>query len=225
MKTIKTNTHLLLVDETGVGFTYNKPTYNSNGTIGKAENRNSLAIIAAYPPLEGCYEFETLPIELLKQMALAACDEALKLNSQLGNSKESNTEDNVEKLFYEFDTINKRLGGNPRTHKEYFINGYKQAKSETMFSLEQVKQAIDLAREIKDDKEIFELEGIVGCTEVCMSNASILSIDKIIQSLTKSKEYEFVPEMENLYDEDNGMKVITIPKIINNKIQGTWKLK
>lgn len=65
IQTIQTSTHLLLVDETGVGFTYNKPTYNGNGKIGKSENRESLAIIAASPKIEGIPEFETLPPNIL----------------------------------------------------------------------------------------------------------------------------------------------------------------
>lgn len=55
--------------------------------------------------------------------------------------------------------------------------------------------------------------------------------DNLIQSLSKPKEYEFVPEMEIVKDNNNhgtgdifhnNMKKEF--KIINNKIQGTWEI-
>ena len=112
----------------------------------------------------------------------------------------SNTEDDVEKLAYNWlysiaDTINKGNKYSLKALEEGFIAGYKQAKSETMFSLEHMRK-------------IWE----VG----------------IIQSLTKPKEYEFVPEMEELGEVFNGQKSTKMysdkkPKIVNNKIQGKWK--
>ena len=50
------------------------------------------------------------------------------------------------------------------------------------------------------------------------------SFDLIIQSLTKPKEYKFVPEMEAEYiDYPKDRGGIVKPKIVNNKIQGKWK--
>lgn len=52
MKLIKiSDTHYIVVGDT-VGFTYNEPTYNSDGKIGKAENSQSRKITHSTQPLE-----------------------------------------------------------------------------------------------------------------------------------------------------------------------------
>ena len=88
-----------------------------------------------------------------------------------------------------------------------FIAGYKQAKSETMFSLEDIEKAIGLAR-IDDGGETF-------------------SSDEIIQSITKPKEYEFVVEMEEVeeWSDEGGAFTTEQPKIINGKVLGKWIIK
>jgi hypothetical protein len=50
-KSIQYQKGWLFVDEQGVGYTYNKPTYNSDGKVGLPENRESKAIIAQSPEL------------------------------------------------------------------------------------------------------------------------------------------------------------------------------
>lgn len=86
---------------------------------------------------------------------------------------------------------------------------YKQAKSETMFSEKIYNTAIQV---VGDNK--------------------IQTLRQFLQSLTKPKEYEFIVEEERLpfivnkskrKNPLNGFEYA--PKIINNKIQGTWKLK
>ena len=60
---------------------------------------------------------------------------------------------------------------------------YRVAASAKQFTEEDMRKAIELAREIKDGKDVFELEGILGLTEICTHNMNVLSADKIIQSL------------------------------------------
>ena len=95
-----------------------------------------------------------------------------------------------------------------------FIAGYKQAKSETMFSLEDMKECYN--------------DAIRYCIELTSHR-----FDNYIQSLTKQPEYEFVVEMIDNGGEDwigddiNGEPFWNEklePKIIKNKIQGVWKL-
>lgn len=191
MKTIYTKTHILLVDETVDLFEGDKGLSMDNTrviTIQKDWNNSiKLAnkIIAAYPPLKGCYEFETLP---------------------------PNTEDDVEKLSMDKYPLNYNDGmfnpNNVQKRKD-FVKIYTQAKSETMFSLDDMNRAFEAGMKfIGEDKGSF---------------------NEFIQSLTKPKEYEFIPKMGlmklNEDGEEYGFPDMTQPKIVNNKIQGTWKPK
>ena len=203
MKTIKTFTHLLLVDETaeiqeGDWFinTSSQTVHKSDGTEifdYRKDKQVNFKIIAASPKLEDLPEFETLP---------------------------PNTEDDVEELAYnELDseaTVGVTTKGESQMFIQGYFKGYNQAKSERMFSLDDMKKAMfevykNGIRNPKDGKESF--------SEIS---------DRVIQSLTKPKEYEFVPEMEKetLYTTDGlDYKGDLQPKIVNNKIYGKWKQK
>jgi hypothetical protein len=212
MKTIQTKTHILLVDETAeikegdfyiditpinygilyqsLGLSKSKGyehwIKSTTGVI-KEPITQCTKIIAAYPKINDVLEFETLP---------------------------PNTEDDVEKLAESIVIKNNPNG--VENMSMLVFNGLvnditialKQAKSETMFSLEDIHKVIDLARK----------------------EPRIMSGD-IVESLTKLKEYEFIVEEEERFSvhgdkHDNTMKPDSVkqPKIVNNKIQGTWKL-
>lgn len=199
MKTIQTEKYLILVDEAIQpvnGYYYdtfiNKIRNTNSAEYGKSEI--TLQIIAASPKLGNLPEFQTLP---------------------------PNTEDDVEKLATKYAKL--KLGADYKTNiypdshaftygtfaEEDYKAGYKQAKSETMFSLEDMKKCFYNGGNMKDESEwVF-----------------------YIQSLTKPKEYEFIPEIEFIEDDDDYFndeetgRSNQQPKIINNKIQGTWKLK
>ena len=131
----------------------------------------------------------------------------------------SNTEDDVEKLAYNWlysiaDTINKGNKYSLKALEEGFIAGYKQAKSETMFSLEHMRKIWEAGIHFNEEQNY----------EFLPKEYVKWSFDLIIQSLTKPKEYKFVPEMEAEYiDYPKDRGGIVKPKIVNNKIQGKWK--
>ena len=209
MKTIKTRTHLLLVDETADLFEGDKAS-SLEGlmmTIDKGWNNslklNMHKIIAASPKLGDLPEFETLL---------------------------PNTENDVEieKICEKYwKTAHKHSWLNCLNHfavLKAMVLGYK-AKSETMFSLEQIKQVINCAfvfSEGKDENETYQ-----DCEDFCLEQVS----------LTKPKEYEFVVEMEwfnpktnkvsdalpNITGLNDNDGCFLQPKIVNNKIQGVWK--
>lgn len=232
MKTIKTDTHLLLVDETakikggdkilnptneiqtvislekGIG-TDNICWIKVKETTKLQQILNSDKIIAASPKLGDLPEFETLP---------------------------PNTEDDIEKLAKKLNIQNNaeawiynQLSESPsednefcaEVAKDYWIAGYKQAKSETMFSLKQVKQAINCAFVFSGGKD--ENETYQDCEDFCLEQVS----------LTKPKEYEFLVEyiIKEKYDvfgilpenQEIQISYSKQPKIIKNKIQGVWK--
>ena len=237
METIKTDTHLLLVDEIAEikegDLCYDieaSPGYNNIKRITRClrtakdsywnKNKNINKVIAALPKLGDLPEFETLPPNTYTYPEKCCITKEGKTLMNKGcmernHCEQPNTEnDVVEKLaaelgFYDSTEDNK---GN-RTTKA-FITGYKQAKSETMFSetfelLKEVSKKIHGADTWDLQKRIYEH----------------------IQSLTKPKEYEFVPEMiDNGFEGwDDGLGAfwhkILQPKIVNNKIQGAWKQK
>ena len=192
MKTIKTDTHLLLVDETADLFEGDKAS-SLDGlmiTISKGWNNslklNMHKIIAASPKLGDLPEFETLS---------------------------PNTEDDVEKVLIDL-CKNKGDENNTIDLNAYgigVIDGYNQAKSETGFSLDNMKKSMfevykNGLREPKDGKENFN--------EI---------YNRVIRTLTKPKEYEFVPEMEQYTQNYHKDIWYNRPKIVNNKIQGEWK--
>jgi len=58
-----------------------------------------------------------------------------------------------------------------------------------MFTLEDIQKAIYMARLIQDNKDIFEIESLLGLTEVCTHSMDMVySEDQIINFLTKSNE-------------------------------------
>lgn len=203
MKTIKTDTHLLLVDETVVIKTsdwyLDLSVFNNNTTInkgiyqmvypkwGKEGQGDCAKIIASFPKLEGVAEFETLP---------------------------PNTEGDEMCMF---DKAQEYAIGtkspNREAHRQGFVEGYKQAKSK-MFSLNEVKGLLFQVG------NAMRYKGVNYASYFNYKNVKE-EVDKVLQSLTKPKEYEFVPEMEN--DIRQTASLYPQPKILNNKIQGTWK--
>ena len=197
MKTIKTDTHLLLVDETADLFEGDKAS-SLDGlmiTISKGWNNslklNMHKIIAASPKLGDLPEFETLS---------------------------PNTEDDVEKVLIDL-CKNKGDENNTIDLNAYgigVIDGYNQAKSETGFSLDNMKKSMfevykNGLREPKDGKENFN--------EI---------YNRVIRTLTKPKEYEFVPEEVFDYKDKTsnsgyGYGFGKQIKVVNNRIQGFWK--
>ena len=206
MKTIKTPTHLLLVDETAdlginkpfYGYCWNwrdKVHYFNTGLNKDARGRNGIQkIIAASPKLDGIPEFETLPPSTEDDV------EKTIMNKWVGR---------LSKMGFKPDEIDKIT----EKHSFHYIDGYKQAKSETMFSLEDIENIWN--KFVKEEPPI-------------NNGASSDFLVYLKQSLSKQKEYEFVPEMESVYAEpysgDESDFTIEQPKIVNNKIQGTWKI-
>ena len=169
-------------------------------------------ILAAYPAINGIDEFETLPpnkqysikyhkegdsvIRIYNSEGHVFCMYPYHLGVEaelhLQRLNSPNTEDDVEKLAngkYKYcskDNLDKITIDEIRNYKNGFIAGYKQAKSETGFSLDNMKKSMfevykNGLREPKDGKENFN--------EI---------YNRVIRTLTKPKEYEFVPEMEEV---------------------------
>jgi len=58
--------------------------------------------------------------------------------------------------------------------------------TEKLYTLAEVKKAIDMARDIFDGKDYFTAEDVSGCTEVCTYNWKFkFSEDEVIKSLTQ----------------------------------------
>jgi hypothetical protein len=69
-----------------------------------------------------------------------------------------------------------------------FIKGYNKAK-ETLYTEEQVREAIEMARGIKDDEMTFDISSIIGCGEVCTYGwKEEYTNEEIIQSLKQPKQ-------------------------------------
>ena len=74
------------------------------------------------------------------------------------------------------------------TYKHGFIDGYNKAK-ETLYTEEQVRKAIEMARGIKDDEITFDISSIIGCGEICTYGwKEEYSNEEIIQSLKIKKD-------------------------------------
>ncbi len=190
MKTIKTDTHLLLVDETEEiktsdwyldlsvfksDITINKGIYQMvYPKWGKEGRGNCAKVIASYPKIEGD---EMCMFDKAQEYAIG--------------TKSPNRE----------------------AHRQGFVEGYKQAKSK-MFSLNEVKGLLFQVG------NAMRYKGVNYASYFNYKNVKE-EVDKVLQSLTKPKEYEFVPEMEN--DIRQTASLYPQPKILNNKIQGTWK--
>jgi hypothetical protein len=208
MKTIQNDTHIMWVDKTN---TINKGNWvEEKGTIyqldiGHSGAHNWNKIIAAYPKLEGCYEFETLPPNKMTYGEY-----------MLSNPEIPNTEDYVEKLALEKYPVLHQLG-QPKfldanfNDRKIWIDGYTQAKSETMFSYA--------------DAEKIYMKGYMDKADGKDHTNEKLS--DYLQSLTKLK-WEFVPQMESVVApyEPQGCDFpdyVEQPKVENNKIYGEWK--
>ena len=201
MKTIQNDTHIMWVDETAE-IKENTNTFKEgfNGDWFWNSISNSIArigditsydfkIIAAYPKLEGCLEFKPFPPThddvIMEKIIKSIPDFPYQKNTFV-----------EEKIL------------------QFGLRCYKQAKSETMFSLENMKKCYEYAWN----------KG---------RNNQSTNISEYIQPLIKSKELEFVPQMEEVeeyhkfigYKEDGSTKhpFIKKPKIVNNKVYGEWK--
>ena len=73
------------------------------------------------------------------------------------------------------------------------------------FSLEDMKRAIEMAREMKDDEGVFDVHSIRGLTEVCTYDwEERYSEKEIIQSLsTRQLPKGFIPEYQRVRDWDS----------------------
>ena len=227
MKTIKTDTHLLLVDETAEikentntikeglnGDWYWNSIYNSISRIGDITDFD-FKIIAASPKLGDLPEFEKLPpnveddVEKLHSKAVVEVSHFWTLKYSSEERRQL-----LQAMALDFGV---------NMYKE----GYKQAKSETGFSLEDIR---------KEKTRLYHI-----LENYPQLNGGELKDEIINKILTKPKEYKFVVEMEEKdIPEDNELKVasdggyyskptqyrrVTQPKIVNNKIQGTWQIK
>jgi hypothetical protein len=204
MKTIQTEKYLLLCDETAeikegnwfVALDETNDIYKANTlwvNICKDQPQKCNKILASSPKLGDLPEFETLPPNIEDDVEKLALNFA---KTPISNHKEQD-------LNTEIWISGARQNG--------FIAGYKQAKFETMFSL--------------DDIENTYQQGF----DDCIAGKHLLQTYKDI--ITKPKQYEFIPKMEFIEDDDDYFndeetgRSNQQPKIINNKIQGTWKLK
>jgi len=62
-------------------------------------------------------------------------------------------------------------------------------KQETLYTEEQVREAIEMARGIKDDEMTFDISSIIGCGEVCTYGwKEEYTNEEIIQSLKQPKK-------------------------------------
>ena len=230
MKTIQTPTHLLLVDETaeikegdffvcwetvdGIPSNYEVlEATQSNMHPFIQDSENYKKVIAASPKLGDLPEFETLPPNICWDCKGNISEEGICFCNR-------DTEDDVEKLADDY--VRNETDKTIQLISKYsYKDGYKQAKSETMFSEEDLMLAF------------YEGRGkSAGSSH--MRTFKYHSFEDYIQSLTKPKEYEFVVEMEELakatgkaVDHDGFDKehIKYQPKIINNKIQGKWQKK
>lgn len=219
MKTIQTESHLLLIDDS-------PETKIKDGTTPlwlndleivhhpdwlNFDKSDCSIIIAASPKLGDLPEFETLPPNTENSVEKLA----LKLYPPImvKHNLPIVTQNQIAKTIEVDEHLSYRVA---------FTAGYKQAKSETMFSLE-------------DMKNLFTFT----CYQA--QNKTMSEFDRFIQDLTKPKQYEFIPEMicsycfeqgETKYNHKMGCKFKDgsklIPKIVveGNKtyIQGIWRL-
>ena len=177
METIKTDTHTLLVDETAEIKEGDYMLYKSrflDGTVKtyedyqKADWNIQLVTLSDAPYIQRAVEGKNA------QAGLKGVFKIIASSPKLGDLPEfetlpPNTEDDVEKLAYE---QFKHLGNTLVTKgkKLGYVIGYKQAKSETMFSLEDIKKAWDNGNNYHRGSLI---------------QASQFTFEKTIESLTK----------------------------------------
>lgn len=176
----------------GVEFGTNKPIYNI--ILGINENRRVVKkIIAGIPELPSI-DFSVLSEEDCKKIRWVDVE---KLARDFAGIKHNRPLDDEERYYNSLECMKYDL----------FKEGFKTAQSlnEKKFSEEDIRKAIEMAREIIDGKEVFEIEGILGLTEVCTHNCSVHSVDKIIQSLSQPKVFDVIA---NLSD-DNKSYIIT----------------
>ena len=148
----------------------------------------SYKIVAAYPKIEdvNVYEFKILPPNTESDIVKLALD---FVNTPIPNHTKQ-----------DYDTEIWISGA----RQNGFIAGYKQAKSETMFSVDDMRKCWNYAGDFFN--------------EYTIDDTLEMNFGEFIQSITKPKEYEFVVEMI-----DVDYSTVKQPKIINNKIYGFWK--
>lgn len=92
----------------------------------------------------------------------------------------------------------------------FFHNGYQKAKETFKYTEDDLRKAIEMARDITDGKDIFTGEDISGCTEVCTYGwKEKYSDEEIIHSLQKPKEIKSI-EVEYIWQE-RIEKLLSIP--------------
>lgn len=134
-----------------------------------------------------------------------------------------NTKTNqLNRLKYVGENDVKIIAASPKLEGVYEFETLPPAKSETMFSMDDMRKAlleVALWGSVRPDR--FE------------------KVEQLIHTLSKEKEWEFVPQMEVVYfhgsgyykeaelSEDDKEKYALLkteqPKIEKNKIQGTWR--
>jgi hypothetical protein len=145
------------------------------------------------------YQFtkETLPREyyLPKVIAYQPKNNVPELDLPL--LPEIGVEDEVEKLAEEFVRANLKRSSQAAGVMIGFIEGHKSATK--IYTEEDLRKAIEMARGIKEGKETFTAEDISGCTEVCTYGWEFeFENDEIIKSLKQPKTPKyFVAEMDN----------------------------
>ena len=100
---------------------------------------------------------------------------------------EETFEEVVEKLFPVFNRstpFGSKYPWVPRKEREAFKEGAKW-QQERSYSEEEVNQIIKLARQIKDNKDLFDLNDILGFTEICTHNWELLSEKEIFEQFKK----------------------------------------
>lgn len=193
MKTIQNDTHIMWVDET----------------------EDKTVVIAAYPPIDGCCEFETLPPDAMTY------GEYMRSNPEIPNTK--NDIETYSKMMKAHDDNFIKSNDIQDLKESYYYKGRRdeaiKAKSETRFSEEDIIKTIELVQSPK----ILSAIKIGGNSEA--QKDALLKV--ILNRLAKPK-WEFVPQMETVKDfargSFGGAGSIDIeqPKVVNNKVFGSW---
>ena len=202
-KLIKTDNYLLIVDDSEIkvgDYTYQE----AANLISKFNNAYCKKIIA-HLPLNNSPILEKVPL-------LPPFEQ----------------EDDVEKM-----AINE-VGVDGEIYNEYdheiFIKGYNKAKEKYRFTEEDIRKAIEMSRDIKDDSahDVFTAEDVSGCTEVCTYGwRNRYTDDEIIQSLSQPKmPTRFECEIEFKKEESTGTDLVwgrnVLKETTNSQGQIVW---
>lgn len=189
------DTHYIVVDDSEIkevweGFAYK---HDIEGKVFKhfyTENewyKDAKKITHSTQPLEPSIKSDkhNNPKEfvLIKPLSLSEVEEAI-----YGYS--------VENIWEEFNTLHNidiPLGKEQFIKVFRFFNVHKELVKDKLFTVEDMKNAIKMARQMKDDSvdDTFDVEDISGCTEVCTYGwRKKHSDEQIIQSLLPKTEWD-----------------------------------